>query len=135
MTLWDELNREEQWVMNTAADDGWLNCIIADYLGHSEGGGAIWMMSNDVEAVRALIPRFVDVVRDMVERNLIEIREPEDGVWENASSITGVELDQVMADPKTWIWSADGDNRMVMLLPTYHAKKVLKPVPPKASPS
>jgi len=125
VTFWEQLTGEEQCVMRNAIEEGWLNSIIDDYLGHAERGGAIWIMSNDIEAIQALIPRFTAVVRDMVERDLIEIREPADGVWDHATSLTGQDLEQVMADPKTWLWSADGDNRMVRLLTTDHADNLM----------
>jgi hypothetical protein len=125
VTLWDDLSREEQRVLVNALEEGWLNCIIGDYLGHAESNGAVWIFSSDVAAIRSLIPRFTAVVRDMVERDLIDVREPGDGGWDLAESLTGRELDEVMADPKTWIWSPDGDNRMVSLLTTDHADRLL----------
>jgi len=126
MAFWDELNREEQRVMIAALEDGWLNEIIGDYLGRSERNGAIWISSNDVDAIRGFIPRFTSVVKDMVERDLIEIREPEDGVWDHASSLTGAGLERILADPKTWLWSGDDDNRMVRLLTTDRADELMQ---------
>jgi hypothetical protein len=127
MDSWDDFAGEEQSVMITARDGGWLNEIIAFYLMRPGRTRAIWFPSRDVEAIRALIPRFTHIVKDMVERDLIDIREPgEEESWDSVSSFTGAELDRVLADPKTWIWSEDGDNRMVILSPTDRAYALLK---------
>lgn len=61
----------------------------------------------------------------MIERGLIEIREPHDAVWDNAPALTLAEINAVLADSRTWIWSADGDNRMVMTMTTDDADRVL----------
>jgi hypothetical protein len=121
----DEMTREERAVMITAIEEGYLNGVIGDFLGHAEHGGAVWIFSSDASAIRALIPQFTEIVRDMIERGLIEIREPADGDWDHAPSLTTAEIDAVLADPRTWIWSADGDNRMVMTMTTDYADQLI----------
>lgn len=59
----------------------------------------------------------------MIERALIEIREPLDGDWDSAPSLTPAEISAILDDPRTWVWSADGNNRMVMLMTTGYADK------------
>jgi len=125
VAIWDDLTAEERAVITTAIEEGYLNGVIGDFLGHPEHGGAIWIFSNATDAIRALIPRFTAVVLDMIERGLIEIREPHDAVWDNAPALTMAEINAVLADSRTWIWSADGDNRMVMTVTTDDADRVL----------
>jgi len=126
VTIWDDLTAEERVVMITAIEEAYLNGVIGDFLGHAEHGGAVWIFGSDAEAIRALIPRFTAVVRGLIERGLIEIREPADaGAWDNASSLTTAEISAVLADPRTWLWSADGDNRMVMTMTTDYADRLI----------
>jgi hypothetical protein len=56
--LFRELTPEERRVMLGAIEEGWLSGVIADFLGHAQHGGAIWMCSRDEVAIRELIPRF-----------------------------------------------------------------------------
>jgi hypothetical protein len=42
-------------------------------------------------------------VLDMIEHGLIEIREPHDGIWNNAAPLAMTEIDAVLADPRTWL--------------------------------
>jgi hypothetical protein len=125
VTLWDELSAEEARVMLNALEEAYLNGVIGDLLGHAEHGGAVWMFSNDVKAIRGLIPRFVAVVMDMIRRDLIEIREPFDGVWDNAPPMTEAEIRKALADPDTWIWTEGEAKRMVMLMTTDSADRLL----------
>ncbi|HET6215052.1 MAG TPA: hypothetical protein VFE14_19465 [Micromonosporaceae bacterium] len=125
MSLWDELSPEEYCVMVNAVEEGHLNGVIGDYLGRAEHGGAVWIFSRDAEAIQALIPRFVVVVTGMIRRGLIEVREPRDGVWDHARPMTDTEVMEALADPDTWIW-VDGDaQRMVMLMTTDHADRLM----------
>lgn len=68
--------------------------------------------------MRSLIRRFTEVVADLLAKGWIEIREPRNGVWNDAAPLTYAEIAAILADPKTWIWDANGDNRMVMLMTT-----------------
>jgi hypothetical protein len=120
------LAAEERVVMITAIEEAYLNGVIGDFLGHAEHGGAVWIFGSDAEAIRALVPRFTGVVRDMIERGLIEIREPADAeAWDNAPPMTAAEINAALADPRTWLWSADGDNRMVMTVTTDYADRLI----------
>lgn len=112
--------------MVTAIEESYLNGVIGDFLGHAERGGAVWVFSNDADAIQALIPQFTGTVRRMIERALIEIREPLDGDWDSAPSLTPAEISAILDDPRTWIWSADGNNRMVMLMTTDYADQLIK---------
>ena len=125
MTVWDRFTAQERVVMVAAIEESYLNGVIGDFLGHAEHGGAIWVSSNDADAIRALIPQFATIVLDMIERGLIEIREPHDGHWDSAPSLTPAETGAVLDDPRTWVWSADGDNRMVLLIPPDHADQLI----------
>jgi hypothetical protein len=49
----------------------------------------------------------------MIERGRIEIREPADWDWDGAPPWTTAEVNTVLADPRTWRWSEDGDGRKV----------------------
>lgn len=121
----DEMTREERAVMIAAIEEGYLNGVIGDFLGHAAHGGAAWTFSSDTSAIRALVPQFTAIVRDLIERGLIEIREPTDGDWDHASSLTTAEIDAALADPRTWTWSADGGNRMVMTMTTDYADQLI----------
>ena len=68
--------------------------------------------------MRSLIPRFVEVVADLLAKGWIEIREPHNGVWSDGAPLTDTEIAATLADHKTWIWDIDGDNRMVMVMKT-----------------
>ena len=83
------------------------------------------MFSGDEAAIRALIPRFTAVVVDMIKRGLVEIREPADMVWDHAPPMSDADIHDALTDPATWIWGADGDNRMVMLMTTDHTDALL----------
>lgn len=111
--------------MVIAIEEGYLNGVIGAFLGHAEHGGAVWIFSNDADAIRALIPQFTTIVLDMIDRGLIEIREPPDGTWDTAPALTSAEVNAVLADPRTWLWSAEGDNRMVMTMTTDYADRLI----------
>ncbi|MEV0272841.1 hypothetical protein AB0H43_29015 [Hamadaea sp. NPDC050747] len=125
MTLWDELTPEERCIMINTLEEGYLNCVIGDFLGHAEADGAVWISSTDADAIRALIPRFAATVASMIERDLIEIREPDDGVWDNAPPMTDAEIRATLADPDTWLWTEGEAARTVMLMTTDHADRLL----------
>lgn len=81
--------------------------------------------SATTDAIRALVPQFAATVRDMIERALIEIREPLDGDWDSAPSLTPAEVSAILDDPRTWVWSADGGNRMVVLMTADYADQLI----------
>jgi hypothetical protein len=125
VTVWDELSPEERCVLTDAIEEAALNGVIGDFLGHAESGGAIWIGSTDEGAITALIPRFAAVVGDMIHRDLIEIREPADGIWNHAPAMTVEEIQQTLADPDTWVWTGGVAKRMVWLMTTDHADRLI----------
>lgn len=80
-------------------------------------------MSED--AVRSLIPRFAEVVADLLANDWIEIREPHGGVWDNAIPFADAEIAAVLADPDTWIRHPGGAKHMVMIMTTDHWRELL----------
>ena len=121
---------EQNAVMIITVEEGYLNEVITHYgarLRWAETGSTRNPCALDEEQQRALIPVFTAVVTDLIERDLIEIREPVNGVWDDAPPLTPTEVEAVLADPTTWIWNAtDPDqNRMVMLMTTDHGDQVI----------
>jgi hypothetical protein len=107
--------------MINAIEEAYLNGVIYEYNlrvhgQRSAGGAAAPPISEDT--VRSLVPRFIEVVVDLLARGWIEIREPYNAVWDEAAPLTDVEIAAALADPKTWVWGTNGDNRMVMLMTT-----------------
>jgi hypothetical protein len=125
VTIWDQLSPEERVVLETALEEAHLNGVIGDFLGRPEHGGAVWRFSEDEAAIRALIPRFAEVVADMIRRDLVEIREPWDGVGDHAPVMTEVEVRAALGDPGSWVWTEGEAERMVMLMTTDHADRLL----------
>src|SRR5690348_1695444 len=103
VTFWDELSTEERCVLTAALEEAPLNGIIADFLGHAESGGAVRIFSADEDRIKALIPRFAEVVEDTIRRELIDIRELADGVWNHAAPMTSDEIRYTLADPHSWV--------------------------------
>jgi hypothetical protein len=52
-------------------------------------------------------------------------REPMDGIWDNAPAMTTTEIEATLTDPRTWLWGEDGNTRMVMLMTTDRADRLL----------
>ncbi|EWM15502.1 hypothetical protein [Kutzneria sp. 744] len=125
MSFWEELGPEEYWVMINTIEEAYLNGVISDFLGHSERGGTVWIPGADEEAIRALIPRFRRVVRDLIDRDLVEIREPCNAIFDEAPELDDHEVDEVLADPGTWVRAHGSVNRMVMLMPTARADRMI----------
>lgn len=125
MSFWEELGPEEYWVMINTFEEAYLNGVISDFLGHSERCGAVWIPSTDEEAIKELIPRFRQVVRDLIDRDLVEIREPCNAIWDDAPSLDDWEIDDVLADQGTWLRAHGSVNRMVMLMPTPRAGRLI----------
>ena len=78
-----------------------------------------------ISSVTFWIPRFTAIVPDMIDRGLIQIREPANAVWDNVPPLTEAEISAVLADPRTRLWSAEGGNRMVMIMTTRYADRLL----------
>ena len=121
MSVWDELTPAQYAVMINAIEHAYLNGVIYEYNLRVNGqriGHALIAPPISDDDVRSLIPRFAEVVADLLAKGWIEIREPYNGVWNEATSLTQTEIAAILADPKTWTWDVNGDNRMVMLMTT-----------------
>jgi len=55
----------------------------------------------------------------------VEIREPCNSIWEDAPELDDREVDEVLADPGTWVKAHGSVNRMVMLMPTARADRLI----------
>jgi hypothetical protein len=128
VAFWDELSIEERCVLTAALEEAPLNGVIADFLGHAESGSAVWIFSADEGEIRALIPRFAAVVGDMIRRQLIEIREPADGVWDHAEPMSQEEIAHTLADPDAWVCTDGVAKRMVWLMTTDHTDRLVGPI-------
>jgi hypothetical protein len=80
--VWDELTLEQCAVMTLAMEETYLNGVIYYHslLVHRMAtGDAATAPPMSEAAVRSLIPHFVQVVVNLMERDWLEIREPHDG--------------------------------------------------------
>jgi hypothetical protein len=130
VSVWDELTPEQYAVMINAMEQAYLNGVIYEYNLRVNGQRiehALIAPRFPDHEVRSLIPRFAEVVADLLANGWIEIREPYNGVWEEATSLTQTEIAAILADPRTWTWDVKGDNRMVMLMTTDHWDQVSSP--------
>ncbi|MEU6073297.1 hypothetical protein [Micromonospora sp. NPDC047074] len=124
MNIWDELSRAERVVLTNALEEAPLNQVIGDYLGHRDDGGS-WRFSDDTEAIAPLIPRFVAIVRNMIDRDLVQLvtatgyADPPD-----APPMTDTEVAAALADPATWLPPVGAGP--VMLIPTDHAVRLVR---------
>lgn len=121
MKAWDELTPEQRAVMLIATEEAYLNGVIYRHNFDTRApatGTALVAPPIPEATVRSLIPRFAEVVADMIERDWIEIREPHDGVWDNGARLTAEQIAAALADPDTWIWKEQDDSRMVMVMTT-----------------
>jgi hypothetical protein len=106
VSVWDELTPEQYAVMLNAIEEAYLNGVIYEYNLRVTGqriGDALVASPISEDTVRSLIPRFAEVVADLLAKGWIEIREPHNGVWDDAASLTDAEIAATVADPKTWI--------------------------------
>jgi hypothetical protein len=130
VSIWDELTPEQYAVMLNGIEEAYLNGVIYDYNVRVTGqriGDALVASPISEDSVMSLIPRFTAVVVDLLAKGWIEIREPHNGVWNDAAPLTEPEIAAILADPKTWIWDTNGDNRMVMLMTTDRWDQLLDP--------
>jgi hypothetical protein len=121
VSIWDELTPEQYAVMILAYEEAYLNGVIYEYNLRVTGqhiGDALVASPISEDGARSLIPRFTEDVADLLAKRWIEIREPHDGAWNDAAPLTDAEVAATLADPKSWIWDINGDNRMVMLMRT-----------------
>ncbi|MFD0598904.1 hypothetical protein ACFQZ4_46870 [Catellatospora coxensis] len=121
MDVWQELTAEQYAVMVNATEEAYLSGVIYDHNFHTNAvptGTGLVAPPISEEMVRFLIPRFADVVADLIERGWIEIREPHDGEWNSAGPMTDEEVAAALADPDTWLWHEQRANRLIMLMTT-----------------
>ncbi|MER5336846.1 hypothetical protein [Micromonospora sp. NPDC002717] len=124
MSIWDDLTAEERVILTNAIEEAWLNGVIGDYLGHAEQDGTVWMFSTDSDAIRPLIPRFAAIVKDMIDKDLIElIPSARYHDWPNIPHMTNAEIDAALANSKTWLPSEEAGP--IMLITTDHADREL----------
>ncbi|MEV6970029.1 hypothetical protein AB0M47_33465 [Hamadaea sp. NPDC051192] len=103
-SFWDFLTPEERCVMTNALEEGYLTEVIPDFLREA-----------DTDALRVLVPHFATIVADLIEREMIEIREADDGDWDAAQPMTEAEIQATLADPGAWLPTEDEPARRVML--------------------
>ena len=138
MPIWDERTPEDA-VMYVAMTQGYLNQAIAEYgarISWAEAGSTLVPSRLTLEQMRELVPQFAAVAADLIDRDMIEIREPLDCSWDDAPRLSRADIDAVLADPATWLWSVDRpeDNRMIWALTTDHADRLLAQRPPAPAP-
>jgi hypothetical protein len=61
----------------------------------------------------------------MIHQDLVEIREPHDGVWDHAPAKTEAQTQEALSDPDAWVWTHGEAKRMVMLMTTEHADRLI----------
>jgi hypothetical protein len=114
--MWEELSAEEQRLLLNAWEEGYLFGVIGDFLGHAEHGGAMWVGSQDKEAITGLIPRFREVVTSMVERGLVEVRDTPTGDADDGVPLGGAELQAALEDPDVWMYREDRVRMLALTL-------------------
>ncbi|GAA2041284.1 hypothetical protein GCM10009839_49600 [Catenulispora yoronensis] len=122
MPIWDQRTAEDV-ILYVAMTQGYLNEAITHY-----GARSSWAETGDFhvpnrltfEEMRALVPQFATSAADLIDRDMIEIREPLDGDWDDAPQLSRAEIDAVLADPDTWLRSPDSHEniRMIWVLTT-----------------
>ncbi|MEV0272843.1 hypothetical protein AB0H43_29030 [Hamadaea sp. NPDC050747] len=103
-SFWDFLTPEERCVMTNALEESYLNEVVPDFLREA-----------DTDALRVLVPHFATIVADMIEREMIEIRDAGDGGWDDASPMTEAEIQATLADPAVWLETDGEPTRRVLL--------------------
>lgn len=122
--MWDELTSEQYTVMINAYEEAYLNNVLDDYAARSrreQTNDPTASSDLDDEARRGLVPRFAQVVADMIDRDWIEIREPVTGRWDDAEPMSPEEIRQTLQDETAWLVDTENySHRMVMLMTTDH---------------
>jgi hypothetical protein len=119
MGLWDELSLEQTVVMINAFEESFLVCVMDEWRARqrwAETGSTQTPSDLDDEAKRQLIPRFTDIILNLVDRDWLQISEPVHG----ADPLTGGDLRDALADPASWISDLEGNHRMLELMTTDH---------------
>jgi hypothetical protein len=121
VNAWAELTLEQYSVMICAYEESYLNEVMDEYgarLQRAKTGDVQSSSRLDDEAKLRLIPHFADVVKGMIDRNLVEVREARFGDWDTAELFALDQLQDVLLDPASWVKQADGTHRMIMLMRT-----------------
>ncbi|WP_238005859.1 hypothetical protein KZZ52_41620 [Dactylosporangium sp. AC04546] len=121
MNIWDELTLEQFSVMFTAAEQAFLNNVLHEY-----GMRRKWQTTGDTtsssdldeDGMRLLIPRFAEVVSDLVRRGWIRLYESGWVDIDYATPLTAGQVQDAVNDPDSWLMDEDGGRRMVMMMTT-----------------
>ena len=128
MAIWDQRTPEDV-LMYVAMTQGYLNEAITEYgarMRWAEAGNTLVSNALDDEQMRALIPKFAAVAADLIKRDMIEIREPDDGAWDSAPRLAPAQIDLILADSATWLRSDQTeDSRMIWVLTTDRADRLI----------
>ncbi|GAA1414908.1 hypothetical protein [Catellatospora coxensis] len=123
MTIWDELTVEQLAVVHTTIDEAELCHVIGEWdlrANRLPSGAGHHPSTLTHEERCALIPRFASVVADMVERGLVEVREPYyDQGWHDGDPMTPAAI-SALHDPHAWTRHEDGTHRTIWLTVTDH---------------
>ncbi len=117
MGVWDELNPEQTSVMIEAIHEAFLIHAMDAWRARqrwAETGTTLTPSDLDDEAKRQLIPRFIDVVLNLIDHGWLQITEPEHG----PTPLTGGDLHAALADPTSWLLNLDGHHRVLELTTT-----------------
>ena len=128
LAIWDQRTPEDV-LMYVAMTQGHLNEAITEYgarMRWAEAGNTLVPNTLDDVQMRALIPQFAAVAADLIKRDMIEIREPDDGTWDNAPRLAPAQIDDILADSATWLRSDQTeDSRVIWVLTTDHADRLI----------
>ena len=129
MPIWDPRTPEDV-IMYVAITQGYLNEAITHYgarISWAETGSGFVGSRLTYEEMQALVPQFAASAADLIDRDMIEIREPLDCDWDDAPQLSRAEIDAILADPATWLRSPDTHEniRMIWVLTTDHADRLL----------
>ncbi|MEZ0113230.1 hypothetical protein ABH920_007260 [Catenulispora sp. EB89] len=129
MAIWDQRTPEDV-IMYVAMTQGYLNEAITHYgarISWAEAGNTHIGNRLTFEQMQALVPQFAASAADLINRDMIEVREPLDGNWDDAPQLSRAEIDAVLADPATWLQSPDTHEniRMIWVLTTDHADRLI----------
>jgi hypothetical protein len=117
MGVWDELTLEQQAVMVNAVEEAFLVSVMDSWRARqrwAETGSTQTPSDLDDEAKRQLIPRFTDVVIDLIDRDWLRITEPQ----RSPQPLTGSDLRDALADTASWIADYDDYTHRILELGT-----------------
>jgi hypothetical protein len=126
---WDGASGKQRCVLAHAAEDGWLADIVADFLGEEVDGhvfeeidrrrssdglttaryalrpGREWKPSPDIAKIRAAVPEFAVIVRQLITDRVVEVRRMpyEHANWGEGDALSVGQVDRVLDDPESWL--------------------------------